>query len=259
MNFIRKFGFLLLFIFVLLGACSQSSVHQNKKQSDTPQGLVAGTIIRTVDGDTVHVNINGKEENIRLLLIDTPETHKPGTPVQPYGPEASDYAKKELAVGTKVMVEEGVKGHERDKYGRLLAYIYLPNGKMYNEEVVKKGLARVAYIYEPNTMHLSDLKKDESYAKKHKLGIWSITGYVTEKGYDISKATLKSSGTESNKNSSDTATKYNTGCKGQIKGNVNSKIYHVPGGENYDSKMNHIVWFCSEVEAQKAGYRKAKR
>lgn len=271
-NSIKKIGFLLLFIFGLLGACSQQT-ENHTNQTALPKGLVSGTVVKNVDGDTVHVSINGKEEDIRLLLIDTPETHKPGTPVQPYGPEASNYAEKELAVGTKVMVEEGVKGHERDKYGRLLAYIYLPNGKMYNEEVVKKGLARVAYIYEPNTKHLSDLKEDENYAKSHKLGIWSIPGYVTDRGYDISKSSKSSSNTVSkhtstgvqyssnntSKNTSSDGKENNTSCKGKIKGNANSKIYHVPGGEYYNLNMKHIVWFCSESDAQKAGYRKSQR
>ncbi|MBS4172261.1 thermonuclease family protein [Bacillus sp. FJAT-49736] len=301
----RKIGMLLLIISVLLGACSQTTsttkstnttntteekqfksdkeANVNAKQQSTnqsnkknqivslPKGLITATIIRNVDGDTVHVSIKGKDEDIRLLLIDTPETHKPGTPVQPYGPEASAYAEQELAVGTKVKLEEGVKGHERDKYGRLLAYIYLPNGKMYNEEVVKKGLARVAYIYEPNTKHLKELKNDESYARKHKLGIWSIPGYVTDRGYNMDAKgaahTVSSSPNTSTQNSSNQSFKNNpaddkesnTSCKGKIKGNANSKIYHVPGGAFYDRTRDNIVWFCTESDAIKAGYRKSQR
>jgi micrococcal nuclease len=291
----KKIWILLFFIIVVIGAISyftdttkptqlkvshavthSNDESNNKAAEKTSQisllkDLVTATITRNVDGDTVHVNINGKDEDIRMLLIDTPETHDPRKPVEPYGPEASSFAEKELTVGTKVMLEEGVKGHDRDKYGRLLAFIYLPSGKMYNEEVVKKGLARVAYIYEPNTMHLSELKKFESYAKSHKLGIWSISGYVTADGYTIDSKqsssaktshssigqTSSSSHTYENDRSDDKES--NKSCQGKIKGNTNSKIYHVPGGEFYERTQDNIVWFCSESDAEKAGYRKSQR
>ena len=51
----------------------------------------------------------------------------------------------------------------------------------------------------------------------------------------------------------------NIACKGKIKGNANSRIYHVPGGSYYESTKDNIVWFCSEAEAEAAGYRKSKR
>ncbi|MFB5191687.1 thermonuclease family protein [Alicyclobacillus fastidiosus] len=107
--------------------------------------------------------------------------------------EAAAFAREELPVGKHIFIEEGKPGYTTDKYGRLLAFVYLNQDNMYNEDVVKRGLARVAYIDPPNTQHLSALEADQSYAKSKHLGIWSIPGYVTASGYDLS-AVKQSSG-----------------------------------------------------------------
>ncbi|SFV03200.1 thermonuclease family protein [Alicyclobacillus macrosporangiidus] len=158
--------------------------------ADPPKSaLVPVVVARNVDGDTLHVILpNGKEATVRMLLIDTPETVDPDKPVEPYGPQASAFAKQKLPVGKHVFLEEGVPGSQTDKYGRLLAYVYITPTDMYNEDVVRAGLARVAYVYEPNTQHLAALRRDEAYAKSQKLGIWSIPGYVTDDGYNLAAA-----------------------------------------------------------------------
>jgi micrococcal nuclease len=122
------------------------------------------------------------------LLIDTPEDVSPSKPVEPFGYTAANYAKKVLPVGKHVYIEEGVSGYTRDKYGRLLAYLYITPHDMYNLDVVKKGYARVAYIYPPNTRHLNELQAAQNYAKGHHEGIWSIKNYVTSNGYNLSIA-----------------------------------------------------------------------
>ena len=148
-------------------------------KTSTPKGLIPVTVSKETDGDTIHVKMpSGQDETIRMLLIDTPETHDPRKPVEPYGPQASSFAEKELPVGKHIYIQEGVKGHRRGKYGRLLAFVYVNKHEMYNKDVLKNGLARVAYIYPPNTQHLSDLKAAQKYAQDHKLGIWSMSGYV---------------------------------------------------------------------------------
>jgi micrococcal nuclease len=168
---------------------SSGSTKPGSVNAAVKNGLIAVVVTRNVDGDTIHVRMpNRREETIRMLLIDTPETVDPNDPVEPFGREASNFAKKKLPVGKKVYIEEGVHGHERDKYGRLLAYVYITPTDMYNEDVVKCGLARVAYVYPPNTKHLNELLRDENYAKSHHLGIWSIPGYVKPWGFDV-KAT----------------------------------------------------------------------
>jgi micrococcal nuclease len=162
----------------------------NAPAADPPVGtLVPVVVAKNVDGDTIDVTMpDGQVKTVRMLLIDTPETVDPKLPVEPYGPEASEFAKEELPPGKHIYLEEGVPGHNIDKYGRLLAFVYINKTDMYNEDVVRRGLARVAYIFEPNTQHLAALKSDQEYAQAHHLGIWSIPGYVTPEGFNISAA-----------------------------------------------------------------------
>jgi micrococcal nuclease len=80
------------------------------------------TVVRVIDGDTIVVHIGERDENTRLLGIDTPETHKPNTPVECFGPEASDRMAALLPPGTVVRLVRDVEA--RDRYGRLLAYVY---------------------------------------------------------------------------------------------------------------------------------------
>lgn len=87
-----------------------------------------------------------------MLLIDTPETVHPTKPVQPFGVEASNFTKEKLT-GKDVQLEMDVG--ERDKYGRVLAYVYIDN-TMINEQLLEKGLARVAYVNEPNTKYVDE-------------------------------------------------------------------------------------------------------
>lgn len=235
------------------------------KQKTANKKLLPATIVKNVDGDTVEINLNGRVEKVRMLCVDTPETHHPRLGVQPFGPEASEYTKKILAVGTKVEIEPGI-GEGRDKYGRLLAYIYV-NGKMFNEMLLEEGLARVAYIYAPNTQYVDEFYAIQKKAQKKGIGIWSIENYALEDGYNTDNAkSTDEKGAISNtstgnmyENNPNDDQETNLDCKGKIKGNANSHIYHVPGGSYYESTKDNIVWFCSEKEAQDQGYRKSKR
>lgn len=154
-----------------------------------PNGLIPVVVSKNTDGDTIHVTMpNGQDETIRMLLIDTPEDVDPEKPVEPFALQASAYARKVLPVGKQIYIQEGKPGYTTDKYGRLLAYVFITPHDMYNEDVVRIGLARVAYIYPPNTDYLSTLQADQSYAESHYLDIWSIPSYVTPDGYSLSVA-----------------------------------------------------------------------
>lgn len=141
------------------------------------------TFVKHVDGDTSKFRINGKIKTVRYLLIDTPETVKPNTPVQPYGKKASNFTKKTLTHAHKIQLDYDKTGNKGDKYNRTLAYVYV-DGRDLNEELVKKGLARVAYVYKPNTKNEAKYLKAQKYAKSHRLEIWSKKGYVTNRGYN---------------------------------------------------------------------------
>ncbi|MFU1769147.1 thermonuclease family protein [Mammaliicoccus sciuri] len=126
----------------------------------------------TVDGDTAKFIYNGSQKSFRFLLIDTPETKHPRLGKQPFGQEASDRTKELLTNANKIEVEFDVGG-QTDKYQRYLAYIYV-DGKMLNEILVREGLAKVAYVYPPNTRYLDQLESAQEKAKEEKLGIWSL-------------------------------------------------------------------------------------
>ncbi|MCY8923045.1 thermonuclease family protein [Bacillus atrophaeus] len=143
--------------------------------------LVDVTLDRAVDGDTIKIKYNGNVDTVRYLLVDTPESKKQDSCVQPYGEDASK-RNKELVSDGKLQLEFD-KGDRRDKYGRLLAYVYV-DGKSVQETLLKEGLARVAYVYEPNTKYIDQFKKDEQEAKTERLSIWSKNGYVTDRGFN---------------------------------------------------------------------------
>ncbi|MCY8933311.1 thermonuclease family protein [Bacillus atrophaeus] len=177
----------------------------DKKASDKKK-LVDVTLNKTVDGDTIKVNYKDEVETVRYLLVDTPETKKPNSCVQPYGEDASE-RNKELVNSGKLQLEFD-EGDRTDKYGRMLAYVYV-DGKSVQETLLKEGLARVAYVYEPNTKYIDQFKKDEQEAKSEKLSIWSKNSYVTDKGFNgcvkkASAAKKKTTSNESNKQSSST-------------------------------------------------------
>lgn len=143
----------------------------NKKKVKEDGDNSSVSLVRVVDGDTVKLNENGKENTYRLLLIDTPETKHPSKGVEPYGPEASERIKELVSSADKLTIEYD-KGDKEDKYGRKLVYLYA-DGKMVNDVLAREGLARVKYIYPPNTTHLDKLKESQAKAKEEKLNIWS--------------------------------------------------------------------------------------
>lgn len=165
----------------------QNNEQQKQQNEDDEFKLtkVDAVVERVVDGDTVKVKFDdGKVETLRLLLIDTPESVHPNKPPEMYGEEASNHAKRMLASGRKITVEIG--NPERDKYNRMLAYIWIGNVN-FNKRMIEKGFARVAYVFPPNTKYLEEFKEAEQRAKERGIGIWSVEGYVGENGFDMSK------------------------------------------------------------------------
>ncbi|MFD2628499.1 thermonuclease family protein [Oceanobacillus kapialis] len=162
----------------------QVKVEKDEKSESDPQNesKKLGDMVevtRVVDGDTVNVLYNGKEETVRLLLVDTPETKHPSKPVQPFGPDASSFA-KEILAGNQVQLE--FDGPKRDKYDRLLAYLWI-DGVTFNQMLLEQGLARLAYVYDPPYTHFEAYMKAQNRAKNSETGIWSKEGYVTDEGF----------------------------------------------------------------------------
>ncbi|ANY74616.1 nuclease [Paenibacillus ihbetae] len=218
-------------------------------------------LVKAVDGDTISVMFEGKKESVRMLLVDTPETSHPKLGVQPFGPEAKAFTKDLVEQAGKLELEFDI-GPNRDKYNRLLAYVYA-DGKMVQEALLEQGLARVAYIYPPNVRYVDKFNDLQRISREKALGIWSVENYAQEDGFhpeeqdgDTQSSSAAASG-ESKKtaDSGAAAGSPKTGCS--IKGNINSKgekIYHTPESPYYE-RTKEEQWFCTEEEAVAAGFR----
>ena len=126
-------------------------------------------VIRVVDGDTFVIKYNGQNERVRLIGIDTPESVHPDEEKNTeFGEQVSKYS-KEMLTGKKIVLEFDVE--QRDKYGRLLAYVYL-DGQMYNELLLKRGYAKLA-TYPPNVKYVEDFKALQKEARENKVGLWA--------------------------------------------------------------------------------------
>ncbi|MFB7302567.1 thermonuclease family protein [Heyndrickxia sporothermodurans] len=181
---------------------------EQKKKSTKPSNRVPVTLTKTVDGDTIKVMYKGKEESVRYLLIDTPESKKPGSCVQPYA-ESAFNRNKQLVNSGKLTLE--FEKSERDKYDRLLAYVFV-DGKSVQETLLKEGYARVAYIYEPPYKYLSKYQNAEDMAKNKHSNIWSKSGLVTDKGFNgcATKATVAKKSNTTRKSIGNSSPKTNT-------------------------------------------------
>lgn len=124
-------------------------------------------VLQVFDGDTVEVDCNGKIDKVRFIGIDTPETHKPNTPVQCFGPEASDFV-LQLLDSKVVTLEKDVE--DKDIYNRLLRYVYL-DGVMINELIAKRGYSYLLTI-PPDVKYTDKFKSAVKYARDNELGLW---------------------------------------------------------------------------------------
>jgi endonuclease YncB( thermonuclease family) len=122
-----------------------------------------------IDGDTISVTINGRAESVRLIGVDTPETHKPNTPVQCYGETAAAYTKKLIGWG-KVRLGADSLSSNRDRYNRLLRYVYLPDGRLLDELLIQEGYG-FAYVQFPFTKS-ETFSNDQATARAQQKGLW---------------------------------------------------------------------------------------
>jgi micrococcal nuclease len=129
------------------------------------------SVVSVVDGDTIKINMGGTTETLRLIGIDTPETVDPRKPVQCFGIEASNKA-KELLENKKVRIEKDSTQGERDKYSRLLAYIFREDGLFYNKYIIEQGYAH-EYTYGTPYKYQAEFKAAEKVARENLRGLWS--------------------------------------------------------------------------------------
>ena len=139
-------------------------------------------VIRVVDGDTIKVKFQGQPESVRLIGIDTPECRANSKAIRDsersgqdlaaivsQGKEASVFTRSRVKKGDTVRLETDVQ--QRDKYRRLLAYVWLPDGTMLNEVIVRAGYAQPA-TYPPNVKYQTIFQKAAREARKQRRGLW---------------------------------------------------------------------------------------
>lgn len=150
-------------------------------------------VVKVVDGDTLDVSIDGNVERLRLIGIDTPETVDPRKPVQCFGVEASNKSRETL-LDKKVFIEGDSTQGERDKYDRLLRYVFLEDGTNFNLMMIKEGYA-YEYTYNLPYKYQSEFKEAQKYAENNKVGLWAPNACeekTTTKNVIVPKTTTSS-------------------------------------------------------------------
>ena len=127
-------------------------------------------VVKVIDGDTIKVDVGGEIETVRLIGIDTPEIANPYNPREDYfGPEAAQYAKQLMERQLVYLIPDPMESN-RDKYDRLLRYVFLEDGTLINAKLIKEGFA-FNYIYEP-FQFMKQFDYLEKQAKENRLGLW---------------------------------------------------------------------------------------
>jgi micrococcal nuclease len=130
----------------------------------------AAMVVRVVDGDTVVLRFGGRDESVRLLGVDTPETKDPRRPIQCFGKEASPHTTHLLPPGTRVEVARDVE--PRDRYGRLLLSVWRARDHLFvNLELAADGYADTL-TYPPNLAHTAELTEAVARARQTGRGLW---------------------------------------------------------------------------------------
>ncbi len=132
------------------------------------QSTLAGTVIRIVDGDTIHVRVGERLEKVRYIGVNTPELHHPRKGEEPGG-RAAAAVNRDLLSGRRVRLE--LDAQSRDRYGRLLAYVWVDD-IMVNAELVRRGFAQVMTV-PPNVRHQALFLKLQREAREAGRGLWA--------------------------------------------------------------------------------------
>ena len=168
MGAVRALHPLLVVALVVVGAACR------QLDAPAPEQAGAATVVKVVDGDTIRVRIQGGEEPVRLIGIDTPETHGPGGLRECFGAEAAEQLAALLPEGTAVRLVRDVEA--RDRYDRLLAYVYrASDGLFVNLAMASEGYA-TTLTYAPNVAHADEFVAAVRSAREESKGLWQRCG-----------------------------------------------------------------------------------
>jgi len=158
----------ILTLLCILPGCASRLVSDGLPGGRDETGVTA---VSVTDGDTVRISPEVESESrVRLIGVDTPETSTDRGP-EPYGEEARDFTRRSLE-GQDVTLELDVE--RKDDYGRLLAYVYLTDGTMFNETLLREGYAQVA-TFPLNTRYVDRFEEAQEEAREARRGLWGLS------------------------------------------------------------------------------------
>jgi micrococcal nuclease len=152
-----------------------TSAAERASWPDPPNDALVARVERVVDGDTFIATVRNRRERVRIIGVDTPESVDPNRPDEPFGQEASDFAKHYLN-GATVRMAGDVE--PRDRYGRLLAYVWLRDGTFWNALLAAEGYAQQLTI-PPNVTYADLFRRLVSEARRNNRGLWATEGQHT--------------------------------------------------------------------------------
>jgi micrococcal nuclease len=208
------------------------------------------TVVRVVDGDTLEISLGGRQEKVRLIGVDTPEVHESEklhrdaartrqdeATIRALGKRASNFTKSLVRAGDQVRLEYDQQ--QRDRYRRLLAFVWLADGRLLNEVIICEGYANAYTRYPFKQEYMDRFRACERQAREQGKGLWKEEGSQRTAG-------------SANEHLSASAS------QGEIRGNKRSMLYHLPGCPSYNRiSPANVIAFRSEEEAIRAGYKKA--
>lgn len=155
-------------VLVALAACGSDGDGSVDGSDASPPSNA--TVVRVVDGDTLVADLSGREERVRLIGIDAPESVIPDTPPECFGPEAGARLAELLPPGTPVLIERDAEA--RDRFDRLLGYVHRSDdGLFVNLAMVEEGFADTLRIA-PNTTHAAAFSAAAEAARDEARGLW---------------------------------------------------------------------------------------
>lgn len=208
------------------------------------------TVVKIIDGDTLDVRVKGRTKRIRLIGVDTAELHESDkllrdaqrsqctqADLQGLGAEATRFVQRMLAPRDTVRLEYGPE--RRDDYQRVLAFVWLSDGRLLNELLVCEGYAQARLHYIARAEYRTRFQQCSQQAQATRKGLWSAGCWTTVRSSSPPAPSRHFSGV--------------------VRGNRKSRIYHLPTCPHYDRlHQANVVDFATETEALEAGYRKAK-
>jgi len=168
----KRAGKKVLLIVLILSAFWLNFVWSSAPQTNTTQSKkTLYKVVKVIDGDTITVEIDGKKESIRMIGIDTPEMVDPRKSVQCFAKEASNKTKMTLN-GKNVFLSADISQGDRDKYNRLLRYVFLEDNTNFNKLMISEGYAH-EYTYNIPYKYQQEFKQAEKEARENKRGLWA--------------------------------------------------------------------------------------